>query len=41
LSQNRTAERDCVKANHDFDVNVLALRALAERLPDVRGASTR
>lgn len=32
LSQNRTAERDRVKAEHDFDVNVLALRALAELL---------
>lgn len=35
LSQNRTAERDRVKAEHDFDVNVLALRALAELLADV------
>jgi uncharacterized membrane protein len=35
LSQNRTAERDRVKAEHDFDVNVLALRALAELLGDV------
>lgn len=32
LSQNRTAERDRVKAEHDFDVNVLALRALSELL---------
>ena len=32
LSQNRTAERDRIKAEHDFDVNVLALRALAELL---------
>jgi len=29
LSQNRTAERDRVKAEHDFDVNVLALRVAA------------
>lgn len=36
LSQNRTAERDRIKAEHDFDVNVLALRALAELLGDVR-----
>jgi uncharacterized membrane protein len=36
LSQNRTAERDRVKAEHDFDVNVLALRALAQLLGDVR-----
>jgi uncharacterized membrane protein len=36
LSQNRTAERDRVKAEHDFDVNVLALRALAELLSEVR-----
>jgi uncharacterized membrane protein len=36
LSQNRTAERDRVKAEHDFDVNILALRALAELLGDVR-----
>ena len=35
LSQNRTAERDRVKAEHDFDVNVLALRTLAELLGDV------
>ncbi|MGI8760783.1 MAG: DUF1003 domain-containing protein [Jatrophihabitantaceae bacterium] len=35
LSQNRTAERDRVKAEHDFEVNVLALRALAELLGDV------
>jgi len=35
LSQNRTAERDRIKAEHDFDVNVLALRALAELLGDV------
>jgi len=41
LSQNRPAERDRVKANHDLDVNGLALRALAERLGGVRGASTR
>ncbi len=34
LSQNRTAERDRVKAEHDFDVNVLALRSLAELLGD-------
>jgi uncharacterized membrane protein len=38
LSQNRTAERDRVKAEHDFDVNVLALRALAELLSDVHDA---
>jgi uncharacterized membrane protein len=41
LSQNRTAERDRVKAEHDFDVNVLALRALAELLGDVRDDSAR
>lgn len=35
LSQNRTAVRDRVKAEHDFDVNTLALRALAEMLGDV------
>ncbi len=35
LSQNRTTERDRVKAEHDFDVNVLALRTLAELLGDV------
>jgi uncharacterized membrane protein len=34
LSQNRTSERDRVKAEHDFDVNVLALRAMAELLAD-------
>jgi len=34
LSQNRTSERDRVKAEHDFDVNVLALRAMAELLGD-------
>ncbi|MDO9379001.1 MAG: DUF1003 domain-containing protein [Nocardioidaceae bacterium] len=28
LSQNRAAERDRVKAEHDFDVNILSLRAL-------------
>ena len=39
LSQNRTAERDRVKAEHDFDVNVLALRALAELLGDVHDPS--
>ena len=38
LSQNRTAERDRIKAEHDFDVNVLALRALAELLGDVHDA---
>ena len=38
LSQNRTAERDRIKAEHDFDVNVLALRALA-RLGDVPDTS--
>lgn len=38
LSQNRTAERDRVKAEHDFDVNVLALRALAQLLGDARDA---
>jgi uncharacterized membrane protein len=32
LSQNRTAERDRTKAEHDFDVNALALRALSELL---------
>ncbi len=41
LSQNRTAERDRVKAEHDFDVNVLALRALAELLGDVRDDDVR
>ncbi len=40
LSQNRTAERDRVKAEHDFDVNVLALRALAELLGDVHDPGT-
>lgn len=35
LSQNRTTERDRVKAEHDFDVNVLALRSLAEILGDI------
>ena len=35
LSQNRTAERDRVKAEHDFDVNVLTLRAMAEILGGV------
>jgi len=39
LSQNRTAERDRVKAEHDFDVNVLALRTLAELLGDVHDKS--
>jgi uncharacterized membrane protein len=39
LSQNRTAERDRVKAEHDFDVNVLSLRALAELLGDVHDAT--
>jgi len=38
LSQNRTAERDRVKAEHDFDVNVLSLRALAELLSHVQDA---
>lgn len=38
LSQNRTSERDRVKAEHDFDVNVLALRTLAELLGDVHDA---
>ena len=28
-------ERDRIKAEHDFDVNVLALRTLAELLADV------
>jgi uncharacterized membrane protein len=41
LSQNRTAERDRVKAEHDFDVNVLALRALTELLQDVHDAPQR
>jgi len=36
LSQNRTAERDRIKAEHDFDVNVLSLPTLAELLGDVR-----
>lgn len=35
LSQNRTAERDRIKAEHDFDVNVLALRSLAQLMADV------
>ena len=35
LSHNRTAERDRIKAEHDFDVNVLALRTLAELRGDV------
>jgi len=39
LSQNRTAERDRVKAEHDFEVNVLALRALAELLGDAHDAT--
>jgi uncharacterized membrane protein len=39
LSQNRTAERDRIKAEHDFDVNVLALRALARLLGDVPDTS--
>lgn len=38
LSQNRTAERDRIKAEHDFDVNILALRTLAELLGDVHDA---
>ena len=41
LSQNRTAERDRVKAEHDFDINVLALRALAELLRDAPESSVR
>lgn len=41
LSQNRTAERDRVKAEHDFDVNVLALRALTELLRDSPNQSAR
>ena len=36
LSQNRTAERDRVKAEDDLDVNILARRPLAELLGDVR-----
>lgn len=40
LSQNCTAERDRVKAEHDFDVNILALRALAELLGDVHDPNT-
>jgi uncharacterized membrane protein len=40
LSQNRTAERDRIKAEHDFDVNVLALRALAELLGDEHDRTT-
>jgi uncharacterized membrane protein len=40
LSQSRTAERDRTKAEHAFDVNVLALRALAERLGDVHDQDT-
>ena len=35
LSQNRTAERDRIKAEHDFAVNELALRTLAALLGDV------
>ena len=41
LSQNRTSERDRVKAEHDFDVNVLALRALAELLADAHDHEVR
>jgi len=41
LSQNRTAERDRIKAEHDFDVNVLALRTLAELLADVHDPGVR
>lgn len=41
LSQNRTAERDRVKAEHDFDVNVVALRALVEILGDVHDPPAR
>jgi uncharacterized membrane protein len=40
LSQNRTADRDRRKAEHDFDVNVLALRALAELLGDAHDQKT-
>ena len=39
LSQNRTAERDRVKAEHDFEVNVLALRTLAELIGEVPDAA--
>ncbi len=41
LSQNRTSERDRVKAEHDFDVNILALRALSELLSDNRNPEVR
>ncbi len=34
LSQNRTADRDRIKAEHDFGVNVLALQALSVLLGD-------
>jgi len=41
LSQNRTSERDRVKAEHDFDVNVLALRAMSELLADTHDQTVR
>lgn len=40
LSQNRTAERDRIKAEHDFDVNVLSLRVLAELLENANATDT-
>jgi uncharacterized membrane protein len=41
LSQNRTAERDRVKAEHDYGVNILALRALAQVLGDAHDEDAR
>ena len=38
LSQKRTAEHDRIAAEHDFDVNVQALRTLAEPPGDVHDA---
>ncbi len=35
VNRNRAAERERVKREHDFDVNVLALRSPAELLGDV------
>jgi uncharacterized membrane protein len=41
LSQNRTSERDRVKAEHDYAVNVLALHALAQLMAGSPDAETR
>jgi uncharacterized membrane protein len=41
VEPNRTAVRDRVQVERDFDDNVVAPRALAELLGDVRGESTR